>query len=246
MTLLQRGNHSDDVEALQEALHAAGYRIDADGHFGPRTEQVVRQFQQQHGLRVDGIVGPRTAALLKLPSDRLVATAAPLVKMTAFNVETPHDDTASLLAFYGDPRDNLEAWKAANVTAVICPWTLYYDGKLWLHPVQFHRKAAGHLKQAFDTIWAAALQDDNSPLLDHVRHFSGSGEFRAVRGSSRLSCHAFWAAIDFDADRLPLGHGVPKTEMPEQIINAFVATGAFWGGNYTGRKDPMHFQYAHE
>jgi N-acetyl-anhydromuramyl-L-alanine amidase AmpD len=32
--------------------------------FGPRTEAVVREFQRQHGLVPDGIVGPKTWALL--------------------------------------------------------------------------------------------------------------------------------------------------------------------------------------
>ncbi len=207
---------------------------------------MVRQFQRQHGLIQDGVVGPRTASLLDQPPTVLVTTAVPLITATPFNVQVPHDDTASLIAFYGDPRGDLEAWKAANVVTVVCPWTLYFEGAKWPHPIPFHKRAAGDFKQALDTIWTAAGHDDASPLLNHVRVFDGSGNFRPVRGSSRLSTHAFWAAVDFDAERLPLAHGVPKTEMPEQIVNAFVATGAFWGGNYTGRKDPMHFQWAHE
>jgi hypothetical protein len=244
---LSRNNHRpDDNKALQAALYAAGYRVGVDGAFGLRTEQVVRQFQQQHGLTVDGVAGSKTVAVLVRPHEQLVATATPLVKMTQFNVATPHDDTASLISYYGDPRNGLEAWKAANVVSVVCPWVLFYEGKRWNHPIQFHHKQAGNLKQAMDTIWAACGRTDDSALLTHVRNFSGSGEFRAVRGSSRLSTHAFWASLDFDAERLPLNHGVPKTEMPEEIVNAFIASGAFWGGNYTGRKDPMHFQYAHE
>lgn len=237
----------DDVTALQQALNNAGYRIDADGNFGPRTDAVVRQFQKQRGLTADGKVGLKTAYLLDTFSHQeLVANAAPIIRPNELGVITPHDDTASLLAFYGDPRPDLERWKANNVVGVNCPWTLYYDGEPWPHPIPFHKKVASNLKRSFDTIWAAANKDDKSPLLVHVRNFSGSGNFRPVRNSSRLSTHAFWAAIDFDAETLPLGHGVTKASMPEQVVNTFIACGAFWGGNYTGRKDPMHFQWAHE
>lgn len=37
-----------------------------DGAFGPRTELAVLSFQESHGLRVDGIVGPQTLAALGL------------------------------------------------------------------------------------------------------------------------------------------------------------------------------------
>jgi peptidoglycan hydrolase-like protein with peptidoglycan-binding domain len=39
-------------------LAERGYDIEADGFFGPATEQAVRQFQQSAGLDVDGLVGP--------------------------------------------------------------------------------------------------------------------------------------------------------------------------------------------
>lgn len=37
-----------------------GWTLQADGIFGPRTEQVVRNFQAEKGLRVDGVLGNRT------------------------------------------------------------------------------------------------------------------------------------------------------------------------------------------
>ena len=54
-----------DVLKIQRALRRAGHRIPIDGHYGPETDIAVTRFQQQHGLDPDGIVGPRTWALLK-------------------------------------------------------------------------------------------------------------------------------------------------------------------------------------
>lgn len=56
-----------DVRTVQNKLAALGYDPGpADGIPGPRTFQAVRQFQQNQGLEVDGIVGPATLKALGL------------------------------------------------------------------------------------------------------------------------------------------------------------------------------------
>lgn len=52
------------VARMQELLRAHGFEMRIDGDFGWRTEVAVKQFQRQHGLRIDGIVGPATWAML--------------------------------------------------------------------------------------------------------------------------------------------------------------------------------------
>jgi len=37
-----------------------GWDLAADGLFGPRTLRVMKAFQAEKGLRVDGILGPET------------------------------------------------------------------------------------------------------------------------------------------------------------------------------------------
>ena len=48
------------VEVLQEQLTAHGFRLRADGIFGPATARAVKRFQQSKHLTVDGVVGPLT------------------------------------------------------------------------------------------------------------------------------------------------------------------------------------------
>ena len=43
---------------------AAGYDIAVDGDFGPNTDRIVKQFQQENDLVVDGVVGPKTWQVL--------------------------------------------------------------------------------------------------------------------------------------------------------------------------------------
>lgn len=58
----------DTTKAVQEALSALGYDLGpagADGIFGPKTRSAVIAFQQQNGLKVDGVVGRNTRRALQ-------------------------------------------------------------------------------------------------------------------------------------------------------------------------------------
>lgn len=59
---LKKGMSHPDVKELQEVLRVAGHFTynESTGNFGTMTEEAVRSFQKQHGLVVDGIVGPQT------------------------------------------------------------------------------------------------------------------------------------------------------------------------------------------
>ncbi len=59
---LKKGSKGNDVRWLQYALSQRGYSLVCDGIFGTKTDETVRAFQADHGLVVDGIVGPATRA----------------------------------------------------------------------------------------------------------------------------------------------------------------------------------------
>lgn len=50
----------NDVKWLQWELNQKGYGLTVDGKFGNDTKKAVRDYQLQHGLKVDGIVGSAT------------------------------------------------------------------------------------------------------------------------------------------------------------------------------------------
>jgi peptidoglycan hydrolase-like protein with peptidoglycan-binding domain len=64
--VLKNGSKGEAVTGLQSQLQRLGYDLgDADGVFGRRTADAVKQFQRDQGLAADGIVGPQTWAALE-------------------------------------------------------------------------------------------------------------------------------------------------------------------------------------
>lgn len=63
---LRKGDSGDDVRELQESLNTLLYNAgEADGKFGSRTESALKDYQRDHGLKVDGICGPATWASIE-------------------------------------------------------------------------------------------------------------------------------------------------------------------------------------
>jgi len=63
--MLEYGDTGDRVVALQEQLADLGYFLtDADGSFGPATQQAVWALQKAAGLYRDGVVGEQTQAAI--------------------------------------------------------------------------------------------------------------------------------------------------------------------------------------
>lgn len=150
----------------------------------------------------------------------------------------PHDDTASLTAFYGPPATS------SNMVLVVPPWPITYEGRP-CRGVQIHRKCAASLKAVFDDI-ALQVGHDWSKLPPGATVFSGSYNPRPIRGSSRPSCHSFGAAVDWDSEQNTMNYNGDKGSMSPIVVGAYKRQGWYWGGDFHSRQDPMHFQAANE
>ncbi len=58
--LLKRGDNNENVKLMQTKLGIANPVT----NFGPKTEEAVKEFQRKNGLTPDGVVGPKTWAMI--------------------------------------------------------------------------------------------------------------------------------------------------------------------------------------
>lgn len=59
MEIYKKGSRGEVVKQIQKALNLL-----PDGIYGVLTEERVKEFQREHGLKADGVVGPATLAKL--------------------------------------------------------------------------------------------------------------------------------------------------------------------------------------
>jgi lysozyme len=104
---LQLGSKGQDVVAWQSYLRGQGYGLDADGDFGPATDQATRDFQRAHGLAVDGVVGSETLRATKTPTTPAPAPrTAPRKLSAAGRAFIQREESCSLVAYPDGKDDN--------------------------------------------------------------------------------------------------------------------------------------------
>jgi hypothetical protein len=150
-------------------------------------------------------------------------------------------------SFYGNPRGTNghanQHWIEQNLVHVATPWALFYTGKPIKPQVMIHHKVAESLGRVFKAIWDAAAHSQAQIDAWGMSDFSGSFNYRAKRGSSTLSMHAYGAAIDFDADRNGFGDRTPHFAGAKPVLDAWAAESWVWGGTWS-KPDGMHWQAA--
>jgi hypothetical protein len=148
----------------------------------------------------------------------------------------PRDNQSELKAFYGDPAKNEVERQLVRYKP---PFQMYF-GKTKVGSLLLHVKCVKAFESAFNKIWDYYGQDQS--VIDSLRISQTAGTYvkRMVRGSkTNWSNHAFGGALDLDAEHNGFN---AKNTIPGPVIAAFKSEGMRWGGDYQGRKDPMHFE----
>lgn len=65
---------------------------------------------------------------------------------------------------------------------------------------------------------------------------------RLKRVNGDVSVHSWGLAVDINADTNPLADDL-TTDMPDAFVRCFKGQGFTWGGEFSGKKDAMHYQY---
>ena len=132
--------------------------------------------------------------------------------------------SAQALKKYGDPtlEHNMVVWDVPGHLEVgAIPKKLYCNKDL-----------IGPLSEAFNNLLARGKASE-------LKTWDGCFNIRKKRGLSSMSLHSWGIAIDVNAAWNQLG---TKGNLSPEFVKCFTDAGFDWGGNWTGRTDPMHFQ----
>lgn len=89
---MKLGDNSAAVKGLQAKLVKLGYKLKADGDFGPKTDAAVRDFQAKAGLVVDGDVGTKTQDALDAAFKPKATPLPSVIPPPAPPTPSPFDD----------------------------------------------------------------------------------------------------------------------------------------------------------
>lgn len=113
-------------------------------------------------------------------------------------------------------------------------------------PVRKFRVRKGDVARCFEWLISRFHREVESLNEGHPND-DWSFAYRSVRAGASLSNHASGTAVDLNATQHPLGTSptanftAGQRSAIRRILND--ADGVFrWGGDYSGRKDPMHFE----
>ena len=207
-------------------------------------QEIIKRCQRRLGETQDGIAGLITwKAVAKAIGADLTETTAdiPLPPEKepdgASGARNQWPREADAASFYGQS-DGSSAWESANLVTFEAPYAMYIDGQL-VRRIRCHKKVEQSLYRILSAIQRLYKTPEAIKAVG-LDQYDGCYNYRPVRGGGHLSMHAYGAAVDFDAAHNPLG--ATHWKMPKEVIDIFKAEGWRWGGDYTGRKDAMHFE----
>jgi hypothetical protein len=149
----------------------------------------------------------------------------------------PKDNTEAKNAFYGNFLQ--KGWDGLNLVKVIPPFQMYYD-KHPIASIRVHKKISSAVFAALNEIAEKCEHDQKKIDATGISDYGGCWNIRKIAGDNNWSNHSWACALDFS----PSTNGFNmKGNISNIVVEAFKRQGALWGGDYKGRKDPMHFEF---
>ncbi len=124
---LNKGDKTGEVRALQYLLNSYGNNLTVDGIFGNSTLNAVKHFQQQNGLKVDGIVGPKTWTKLVQGKQLSSGMKGDAVRAAQFLLSKKYGYGLAVDGIFGpDTKDTVKSFqksKGLQVDGIVGPQT---------------------------------------------------------------------------------------------------------------------------
>lgn len=150
---------------------------------------------------------------------------------------------AAVVARFGDPRAYLRTdgtlspgWESKYIIRVPLPHPtpLAWSPETLVSRVAVHRDIADLTRETFAAI-------DDAGLWAKLGPYGGGYAPRMKRGAASPSLHSWGIAFDWSPSRYPLGS---TRRFPAAVVDVWRSFGWIYGGDFRGRKDPMHWQFA--
>ena len=213
------GSRGSDVVQLQKALRTLGYKLTADGEFGPITDRAVRSYERKHHLKVDGIVGRSQAQQILADAKAAKASKPPT---TGGSTPPPVDPPPA-----PDPPPS-----AAHAFPVLGSYSLGGDGS------RFGAPRSGHTHQGQDvTAPEGATVVSVSAGTVYWRRYQegGAGNYVVIRGddgNDYVYMHFREGALVLPGERVtagePVGHVGHTGAASGPHLHFEVWTGGHW------------------
>jgi hypothetical protein len=150
-----------------------------------------------------------------------------------------------IIAMFGDVRAYIQRdgsldprWEEDFLALVTVPFPLplAWDPAKAIRQFRCHKRLGPGFGEVFARIVERGLESE-------ITSFGGCYSFRPQRGASKLSAHCWGIAIDLNPQTNVMG---TAGTMNRGVVEAFTDFGFEWGGSWTARRDPMHFQFCQE
>jgi hypothetical protein len=186
-------------------------------------------FQAKMGLTVDGMVGGNTYSKLSI--------YMPAPHTPTNQKSYPHNDSASMKRYYGDPRNMTK-----NLVRIAFPYSmrLAWDTGVKVSGTRVHKECKDSFESAFEAILAEyGLTQIQELGLDL---FGGVYNKRRMRGGSSWSTHAYGCAIDLDPAHNRFRKPWSQARFSKSEYKPFLTIMKANGFKHLKSFDAMHFE----